>query len=263
MQHLSISLLAIIAFAFVGCNRPKATDQPRLLVYAAASLSPVALEIAEAYEAASGVGIDFHFASSGTLSHDIMANPEADVFISSDDIWIHSLHEYGYIESIHCPLIARNSLVIIASPKLEFEFTDAEMIICNGNYQFIAVGAPEFVPAGRHTKFWLQKKECPEFGNLWNRIATKIVRTLDTKSIINYVKNTPDALGIVYHTDYISAMGLVNAVYFIPVEETLPINYSVTPLESSQRKDLAAAFIEYLKSEQTGLALANHGFQLP
>lgn len=238
--------ILLVAWAVVAQAEPKVT------VYAAASLTNAIGEIAAQYEREKSVKVVASYAASSTLAKQIEQGAPADVFISADLKWMNYLQDKGRIVAeTHKPLLS-NRLVVIApkgkrfkvEPAKGFEFAKAfEGRLCTGDL--------ESVPVGIYAKQSLRAL------GWWDAIKSRIVGAQDVRAALAFVERGECAAGIVYETDA-KVSSRVELVVVLPQESHDPIVYPVAAVAGSSPE--GKAFAEYLASTAAVAVFEKYGF---
>ena len=273
-----VSLLILAAFAiFSGCSSNN--DRDALWVFAASSLTDAFTEIADAFENANpDIEVQTQFAGSSQLAAQIASGAPADVFASANEAVMETLLPGGELagtEFSQPATFARNELVIAVpagNPKgisSIAALTDRDLLlaICNDG-----------VPCGT-----LAHEAAASAGiNLRPDTEEANVRAVLAKLLLGEV----DA-GLVYRSDVVvvtrSTTGGNSAaregsakssnensanseapdtqssapVTAIPISPAHTNNY---PIASVAGNPDAAAFVEFVLSQETQQILVNHGF---
>ena len=87
------------------------------MVFAAASLREVLLDLAGPFEAETGVGMVLNLAGSNVLANQIRSATVADVFLSADMAWLDDLEGRGRLVAGTRRALLSNRLVVIAHPR--------------------------------------------------------------------------------------------------------------------------------------------------
>ena len=236
MKWIKASLLLCLALV------PAAGGE--LLVFAAASTAEVMKELALRYTRSGGASVYFNFASSGALARQIEAGAPADLFVSANVKWMDRLDTVSMIRSETRFNLAANRLVMVASAGSATAFGSA----INGP---VAVGDFRSVPAGMYAEEalihmgWLEQ------------LRPRLVMASNVRTALLYVERGETAAGIVYETDAL-ASDKVSIVGAFPADSHSPIIYPVVAVSG---KPSTADFITFLKREEAGTVLREHGFR--
>jgi molybdate transport system substrate-binding protein len=144
--------------------------------------------------------------------------------------------------------------VIVSEPgsALTFDFTkpvDLSGAIGKGK---LALANVQSVPAGRYAKAALESLK------LWDSVKTRIVETENVRAALAFVARGEVPLGIVYASDA-HVETRVRIAGEIPRESHAAIVYPAAVIAASVHPD-AAAFVDYLKSEEAQSIFLRFGF---
>jgi molybdate transport system substrate-binding protein len=153
--------------------------------------------------------------------------------------------------------IATNSLVLVAPAASTLQlsiaprFALARALGRNGR---LATGDPQTVPAGRYAKTALTRL------GVWDSVAGRIIAADNVRTALNFVALGESPLGIVYATD---ARGndRVRTVATFPPGTHDPITYPVAATRRGGAE--AAAFVQFLRSEEARTIFRKYGFGTP
>src|SRR5271167_2219652 len=90
------------------------TDNPPLIVFAAASLTNALQEVGDGFTKDSSIPVKFSFAASSALARQIENGAPADVFFSADLEWMDYLQTKGLIQPATRQDMLGNQLVLVA-----------------------------------------------------------------------------------------------------------------------------------------------------
>lgn len=251
-------LLTLLLALLVSCSDQRSS--PSILVAAAASLRDVATELASEYERQYGTRIDFNFAGSNVLAHQIAAAAQVDVFLSADPRWIDFLAEEGKIVPGSRRPILRNKLVVVARRDCELPITQADDLARCG-YKHLIVADPEAVPAGRYAKSWLSSQRYNE-GTLWQAVAARITPALDVRAALALIESDHDMVGIVYLSDHVSSQR--TRILIEPTADQQPeIEYGAALIAVDSPSPDASRFVEFVAGQKSRSTITRHGFGVP
>ena len=229
-------------------------ESVELTILAAASLTDVCNEIKTEYEAAHpNVTLNFSYGASGALQTQIEEGAPVDVFFSASMKQMNALQDEKMIDTDSVVKLLENKLVMIvpAGSTLELkEFSD----VLNANT--IAIGDPESVPAGQYAK--------EAFTNLgiWDALQEKTLSLgTNVTEVLEWVAAGSADVGFVYKTDAMSKAGQVDIVAGAP-EGSLenPVIYPVGQLTNAANPEGAAAFLEFLQTNEALAVFEEYGF---
>ena len=238
-----VSLLILAAFAFFGgCSSNN--DSETLWVFAASSLTDAFTEIADAFENANpDIEVQTQFAGSSQLAAQIASGAPADVFASANEAVMETLLPGGELagaEFSQAVVFARNELVMAVpadNPKgisSIADLTDRDLLlaICNDGVPCGTLAHEAAASAG------IDLRPDTEEANVRAVLAKLLLGEVDA--------------GLVYRSDVVATPLLA-----IPISPVHTNNY---PIASVAGNPDAAAFVEFVLSQETQQILVNHGF---
>lgn len=244
-----ILILALIAAA-CGGSGDGAASEGELLVSAAASLTDAFGEIETAFEDANpGVDVVLNLGASSALREQILEGAPADVFASANTSNMDQVAEGGEISG-DAQIFVTNSLQI-AVPE--------------GNPGAV-VGLDDFANEELLIGLCADDVPCGEFGReaLANAGVTPSIDTNepDVRALLTKIEAGELDAGITYVTDVMSTGGAVEGVE-IPDEVNVVAEYPIAPLTGGPNPESAAAFVEFVLSEEGQAILTAYGFVSP
>lgn len=251
-----IFVFFLISYLFVSCNQSNNTqsnsENKEIYVLAAASLTDVLTELANNYKQKTSTEIIFSFASSGALQAQIEASAPADIFFSAAQKQMNALEEKGLIDSETRKDLLENKVVLI-SPKnsnLNIKsFTD----ITNSNVKKLGLGEPKSVPVGQYSEEILSNLSILDIAK------EKAVYGSDVRNVLDWVETAEVDCGIVYATDAKIAKN-INIIAEAPEGTHKKVIYPISIIKSSQNKEEAKKFIEYISTYKSKEIFQNYGF---
>ncbi|MEI0592944.1 molybdate ABC transporter substrate-binding protein [Brachyspira pilosicoli] len=246
----------LISYLFVSCNQSNNTqsnsENKEIYVLAAASLTDVLTELANNYKQKTSTEIIFSFASSGALQAQIEASAPADIFFSAAQKQMNALEEKGLIDSETRKDLLENKVVLI-SPKnsnLNIKsFTD----ITNSNVKKLGLGKPKSVPVGQYSEEILSNLSILDIAK------EKAVYGSDVRNVLDWVETAEVDCGIVYATDAKIAKN-INIIAEAPEDTHKKVIYPISIIKSSQNKEEAKKFIDYISTDKSKEIFQNYGF---
>lgn len=220
-----------------------------VLVSAAASLTDAFGEIESAFEAANpGVDIVLNLGASSALREQILEGAPADVFASANTSNMDQVVEGGAASD---PQIFATNLLQIAVPT--------------GNPGGVT-GLEDFAREELLIGLCEEEVPCGDFGReaLANAGVTPSIDTNepDVRALLTKVEAGELDAGIVYVTDVLSTGGSVEGVD-IPTEDNVVASYPIAALTEAPNPDAAAAFVEFVLSDEGQTILNGFGFSSP
>ncbi len=228
-----------------------------VVVFAAASLRDVVLDIGTHFSEAHQVDLIYNFAGSNTLAQQLRAAPVADVFLSANLHWVDMLERAEVILPGSRRNFLSNRLVLISRKDAGFQLSAPSMLPALA-FSFLTLADPEAVPAGRYAKTFLQTVETAD-RSVWEAVKDKIVPTADVRAALGLVESDPNIIGVVYRTDAMSS-DQVQVVYEVLPSLHQPIIYCAAALKNRPRPALTAQFLDFLYSPEARAIYNTQGF---
>jgi len=262
---LSISILLMGGCSGSPASAPAPTQAPtqspaqeqqkpvELNVSAAASLTDAIKAIDDLYmQKNKTVTVVANFAASGTLQQQIEQGAPADVFISAAAKQMNVLQEGGLIINDTRRDLLNNKIVLVVPSNSTLNITDF-MDLLNDDVKQVAMGDPEFVPAGTYGK------QALDLLGITEKLQPKLILGSDVRQVLAYVESGNVDAGIVYSTDAAITDG-VKIVADAPDEVNSKIVYPVAIIKSSNKVEAAEAYISFLFSNEAKAIFEKYGF---
>jgi molybdate transport system substrate-binding protein len=241
-------LALAVAFAVPTLGAPDTS----ITVSAAISLTEVLQDIAKAYAASGGGRVAFNLGGSNALARQIVNGAPVDVFISADAAQMAVVERAGMVSPATRLALLGNQLAIVVRRDRAEPLASAASL-ADASVRRIAIGDPDAVPAGVYAKQYLERI------GLWNILQPKLLPSGSVRAALAAVEHGGADAGIVYLTD-IRASTAVRLATAISGPEAPAIVYPACVVESSRRKDAAAAFLKYLRTSEATRLLEQYGF---
>lgn len=238
-------------------DQQRGPQSTQINVAAAASLTEAFMEIEKEFEGENpNIDIVYNFAASGTLRTQIEAAPEtADVFASAAEDQMDMLASKGLIYNATRKDFVENSLVMVVPVGNDLGLTGIQDLT-KTEVEKISIGNPDTVPAGKYAK------ESLTTAGLWDNLSNKMLLAENVKQALVYVETGEAEAGFVFSTDASSAdHGSIKIISSVPV--TTPITYPIAILSSTQHKEDAQLFVDFVTGEKGKFILEMYGFNIP
>ena len=242
--------LALVgALLVVGCGSDDepASQQPRLVVSAAASLSDALTACSKEFE---GADVKLSFAGSDELAAQIRQGVKPDVYAAANTRLPEELHEEGLLgEPVE---FATNELVIAVGG----DGTAVERVQDLAKPGIKLVIGAETVPVGSYTRDVL--------AHLPDAVEEKILANVrseepDVKGVVGKLTQGAADAGFVYVTDITDGITGVE----LPAELQPTVAYGVGVVEGSKQPELAQQYLDGLTEGPCADALREEGFGPP
>lgn len=233
-----------------------APPERQLTVFAAASLTEVLQQIGADYASEGAPLPRFSFAASSALARQIEAGAQADVFFSADEEWMDYLEVRGLLQSGTRHDVTSNRLVLVAPADSELQLAIGPhfpLAAAVGSRGWLAMGDPDFVPAGRYARQALTQL------GVWTEIAGRLVRADNVRVALAYVARGEAPLGIVYASDA-QAESRVRVVAVFPADSHPVIRYPVAAVRGAGAQ--ASVFVDFVRGPLAARRFAEAGFMV-
>jgi molybdate transport system substrate-binding protein len=231
--------------------------EPPVIVFAAASLKEAMDEVAERFQADTGVQVSRSYGGSSALARQIQYGAPAQVFVSANAAWMDVLQGDGLlVPGTRRPLLA-NRLVLIGGADRDVSLLvepDMDLLAAlNGGR--LAMALVDAVPAGIYGRAALVSL------GVWDRVQGRIAQTDNVRAALRLVAVGEAPLGIVYATDA-AADPRVRVLGVFPSGSHPPILYPVARLKQDDSA-AALAFYDFLRGPQARAIFQQRGFGTP
>jgi molybdate transport system substrate-binding protein len=247
-----LTTLGAVALAVAAFPAQQHSQHRELLLAAAASLSDVLPQVADAFHRQRHVDVRFNFAGSNTLARQIVEGARVDAFLSADVAQMDVVEQAGRLVPDSRIDLLGNTLVIIvpASSKLPIGEPDD---LTRAEVRRIALGDPAAVPAGVYARRWL------ETVRVWSSIESKIVPLPSSPAALAAVAQGRAQAGIVYRTDVRDAH--VRVVHVARDEDAPDIVYPAAAIAGG-RALIVREFLAFLQSDAARVIFERAGFRV-
>lgn len=267
MKHSSIvmrTLASIILLVPLGLGACVPTlhaqsGKREINVAAAADLSSALLELAALYEKRSGVAVKLSFGASGALTQQIQNGAPFDVFFSADMDYPRQLIAGGQAEGSTLYRYAVGQLVlwVPSDSPLDVEHKGAQVLLDAGVSK-IAIANPQHAPYGRAAVATLKHFD------LYDKVSERLVLGENVSQAAQFVESGNAQVGFVALAHAIApAMRDKGKYWIVPAEAYPALDQGVVLISHSPHAQDAAAFLGFVKTEETAGLLRRYGFSSP
>ena len=253
MKKILRSGVALWLLLFCLPSLAAQTDNPPLIVFAAASLTNALQEVGDGFTKDSSIAVKFSFAASSALARQIENGAPADVFFSADIEWMDYLQTRQLIQVATRHDVLGNQLVLVApaDSKIVLKIGPHFALAKTLGTGRLATGDPDSVPVGRYAR------EALTHLGVWDEVEARLVRADSVRSALAFVDRGEAALGIVYATDA-QIDRKVRVVDVFPDNTHVPIVYPIA-LTGVAKAD-AIKFIDYVRGPVGDATFKKYGF---
>lgn len=248
------ALIVIIAIT-------SAAQSERLVVFAAASLTDVFEEIADAFEAQHNISVVLNFAGSSTLAAQIHNGAPADIFASANLPQMTRLLNDDLVTETAVTTFAENELVLVVPAANSAMIASAADLT---NDDLLLVLAAPTVPIRDYTNTLLDNL-AQTFGADYPDavLANLVSEETNVRQVLARIALDEADAGFVYRTDITEDVRDTVEIINLPSGSSPRAEYVIAPLAEARNPDAANRFIAFLQAEIAHSILAEHGFCLP
>ena len=234
-------------------NSTEPAPKGELTVAAAASLTQAFTEIGKAFETANHCTVTFSFASTGTLTEQIINGAPFDVFAAANKKAVNDLTEKGFIIPETNQVFTVGRVAIAALQNSSFEAKTLEDLL-NPEIKKIAIANPELAPYG------LAAKQAIEKAGLWTELEPKLVYGKNISEALTFISTGNAEAGFIALSSKDEApvnISLIDANMHDPLSQSMGIVTDTPNLE------LAKKFTAFIMSQEGQDIMSQYGFSTP
>jgi len=236
-----------------------AKSDAELTVAAAADLSSVLKDIADAFETKTGVHARLSFGASGALTQQIENGAPFDLFFSADMDFPRQLIRDGQADgpSPYQYAVGKLVLWVPADSPLDVEHKGLTVLL-DPSVKKISIANPQHAPYGRAAV------EAVKHAGLYERLSDKFVMGENISQAAQFVESGNAQVGFVALAHAIApAMQGKGKYWEVPADYYPPLAQGVVVISRSPRKKEAEQFLEYIKTQSVRDLFQKYGFTLP
>ncbi|MFI5072827.1 MAG: molybdate ABC transporter substrate-binding protein [Terriglobales bacterium] len=249
-------ILCLVAVLLLLAPAAQAADE--ISIAAAADLQYVMPELTQQFEKQTGQKVTVTFGSSGNFTSQIQNGAPFDLFFSADMNYPRHLDQAGLIEPGSICHYADGKIVLWALKSTKIDISRGLLVLLDSKIHKIAIANPEHAPYGRAALAALARED------IYSRVQNKIVLAENISQAAQFVDSGAAEVGIVA-LSLAAAPGVRDkGKYFNVPEADYPvIEQGCAILKSSQHKQAARQFLEFIKTPAAARVLEEFGFGLP
>jgi molybdate transport system substrate-binding protein len=239
------------------CSSVLASSQ-EINIAAASDLQFIFKEVAGRFERESGTAVKLSFGSSGNFFSQIQNGAPFDLFFSADIEYPQKLESGGFAEPGTLYQYARGMIVLWVANESTIDIREGLKALSDSRVKKVAIANPAHAPYGRAAVAALKN------AGIYEGISEKLVFGENISQTANFVASGNADAGIIALSLAISPTMKSKGRYFlIPVESYPPLEQAGIILKSSQKKALAACFLEFLHDPEIVELMKQYGFEPP
>jgi molybdate transport system substrate-binding protein len=256
-HNIKTHVLANVAVAVLVLISCVATAQ-EITVAAAADLQFAFQDVAARFQKETGKSVKLTFGSSGNFFAQIQNGAPFDLFFSADIDYPKRLEAAGLAEPGTLYRYATGKVVLWVTNESKLDVTRGLQVLLDPSIKKIAIANPEHAPYGRAAVAALRHE------NIYDQVSSKLVLGENISQTATYVVSGNADIGIVALSLAVAPSMKTNGRYFeIPADDYPPIEQAAVVIKSSQHKDVARQFLEYLQTPPLQDLFRTYGFSVP
>jgi molybdate transport system substrate-binding protein len=247
----------LVCLAILLCSATARSQE--IAVAAAADLKFAMGELTANFEKQTGTKVNVTYGSSGNFFSQIQNGAPFDMFFSADVDYAKKLEAAGLAEPGTLYNYAVGRIVIWMPQGVKVDLNAQGMnALLDSAIQKIAIANPAHAPYGRAAVAAMKK------AGIYEKAEPKLVYGENISQATQFVQSGNAQAGIIALSLAISpAMKDSGKSWPIPAELHPPIEQAAVVTKSSQKKEAAKAFLEYIKSAAGKAVMDKYGFTTP
>jgi molybdate transport system substrate-binding protein len=248
-------LLGIVVALLTAAVTAQAQE---ISIAAAADLKFAMGELSKTFEKQTRTKVNVTYGSSGNFFSQMQNGAPFDLFFSADIEYPGKLEAAGLAEPGTLYEYAIGRIVIWAPADAKADVTKLGWnMLLDARIEKIAIADPEHAPYGRAAVAALQK------AGIYEAVKPKLVYGENISQAAQFVQSGNAQAGIVAMSLALSPAMRGGKRWDIPPDMYPPLEQGAIVLKGARKKDLAGAFLDFVKSPAGRAILAKYGFELP
>ncbi len=233
----------LLALLSTACAPGEAESQPALLVGVAASIQPVAEDLALRFESEHGTSVTLVAGASGTLAEQLRQGAPLDLIVSADSRYTSALADDGLLVPASATVLATGELVAITN--LDHEANDVSSLLRSSAVRQVALANPAIAPYGEAAERYLRDT------GLWEESAERIAYGENVAHAFQFVVSGNAEVGFVPRSLLIAsdARG-IRALAPLPPEASAGLQVTAGVSSGSSAPETAKRFIASMVDAQ-------------
>ena len=264
MRLFPLLFAALLALPVAG--QAQVSAPVNLKVYSAGSLRAAWLDLAQAYEAKSGVKIAFEFGASGLLRERLAKGETADLFTSADTGHPQALASAGLAQPMQ--VFAGNKLCALAQPGLGLTQANLLERLLDPAVR-VGSSTPKADPSGDYTWMMFERAGKVKPG-AFETLSSKAMQLVggpnsppppkDRTAYGKFMEDRVADVFVAYCTNGVLAKAEVPRLVTVALPENLAVTATYGMVQMQGAQPAASSLADYLLSDRAQKILADHGF---
>jgi molybdate transport system substrate-binding protein len=248
----SVAVAAALAFVCCGAAAQEIT------VAAASDLQFAFQDVAARFQKETGKTVKLTFGSSGNFFAQIQNGAPFDLFFSADIDYPKRLEAAALAEPGTLYRYATGKVVLWVASDSRLDVARGPQVLLDPSIKKIAIPNPEHAPYGRAAVAALRHEK------IYDQVSSKFVLGENISQTATFVVSGSADIGIVALSLAVAPSMKTKGRYFeIPADDYPPIEQAAVVIKSSQHKDIARQYLEFLKTPAMQDLLRGYGFSVP
>jgi molybdate transport system substrate-binding protein len=259
LPTLGLGILFVLLAAFLLLPGFFDVKPAQLRIAVAANFIVPMQAVVGEFEKQNNIKVDLSPASTGTLFTQIENGAPYDLFFAADIVRPKKLEDEGRIIVDSRFTYAIGKIVLWGrDDDLAEDFADLESILSSDRFRRLSIANPDLAPYGEAAQEALQ-----QLGD-WDDLQSKIVRGENINQAYQFVRSGNAQLGIIALSQITRPDREISGSHWeIPEALYKPIEQQAVILSESTNQQMAASFMEFMKSDEIGLLIREFGYKLP
>jgi molybdate transport system substrate-binding protein len=254
MFSSSTGFVSKLVCVYLSCSLTFAAE---IQVAAAADLEYAFRDVAQAFERQTGATVRLSFGSSGNLVSQLENGAPFDLFFSADSEYPKKLESDGLVETGTLYPYATGKLVLWVRNDSRLDLSRGLAVLLQHDIKTIAIADPAHAPYGRIATAALKSQK------LYDRIQSKLVFGENIAQTAQFVQSGNADVGMLALSLALSPVSKGQGRYYvIPASAYPALIQTACILRSSQNKDVAEQFMDFLKSQPAVETMQRYGFEV-
>jgi molybdate transport system substrate-binding protein len=250
-----LAAIIILIFSLTSCaKQTPSTNDAKIKVAVAASLSRPFQEIAAEFEKQHPNHIELSFASSGVFTAQIIHGAPFDVFISADAIHPQKLEQQNKIVGT-AKTFALGRLVLWSKTQLQ---QSPAAFLAGKDVKTLGIANPDLAPFGAAAVKWLKTEQ------LYQKLNSKLVYGENIGNVNQFIASGSVDAALTSlsakHTPQLQNKGYWT---LLPASQIAGLPHVAVVIKQNNSRDAATQFLNYLDSTEAQAVLAKYGYMKP
>lgn len=234
-----------------GCTNVAAEQAPEpLIVSTAANLSPAFEEIAQAFQAETGLPVTLNVGSTGKLAQQIEQGAPVDIFAAASPTYVRELEEADRIDPGDTVVFARGRITLWTRSDSDLALEGLRDLV-SARVTKVVIANPEHAPYG------VAAREALQAVGVWDAVQPKLVYGANVMQALQIAESGNVDAGILALSLSLSSNG---RWVLVPEELHTPLDQVLGVVKGAPHPDAARQFVAFVTGETGQAILSRYGF---